>query len=195
MTEDYKFKDFKHASTGALLPKIQHPEFETFWGSKHERAGVECKDCHMPKKKAANGKTTTSHQQMSPRYRLKESCLSCHKDWTEKDAKYHLEAVQNYIRGKMTKSEFWIAEFIDHILKAQDAGVSAEVMNQLRDMQYDATLYWEWWTAENSDGFHNPEAARESLTRSIDVSQAGIKLVREELKKMKGAAAAAPAKY
>ncbi len=86
MVEDYKFKDFKHAGTGAYLPKIQHPEFETTWGSKHERAGVECKNCHMPKKVLANGKTLTSHQQMSPRYQIKETCLTCHKDWSEKDA-------------------------------------------------------------------------------------------------------------
>lgn len=191
MVGQFKFKDFKHASTGALLPKIQHPEMETFWGSKHERAGVECKDCHMTKIKHANGKVTTSHQQMSPRYRLKESCLSCHKDWTEKDAKYHLEAIQNYIRGKMTKAEFWLAEFIDWIMKAKEAGVSAEVLDKVYDLQYDANLYWEWWTAENSDGFHNPDVARESLTRSIDSSQAGIKLIKEELAKLKATKTAA----
>ena len=190
MVGQFKFKDFKHASTGALLPKIQHPEMETYWGSKHEKAGVECKDCHMTKNKAANGKVTTNHQQMSPRYRLKESCLTCHKEWTEKDAKYHLEAIQNYIRGKMTKAEFWLAEYIDWIMKAKEAGVSAEVMDKLHDYQYEANLYWEWWTAENSDGFHNPDNARESLTRSIDASQAGIKLVKEELAKKKAAMAA-----
>jgi formate-dependent nitrite reductase cytochrome c552 subunit len=53
------FKDFKHGVTGAPLTKLQHPEVETFWGSKHERAGVECKDCHMPKVKATKGKTVT----------------------------------------------------------------------------------------------------------------------------------------
>lgn len=180
-----KFKDFKHASTDALLPKIQHPEMETYWGSKHERAGVECKDCHMPKKRAANGQVTTSHQQMSPRYRLKEACLTCHKDWTEADAKYHMEAIQNYIRGKMAKAEFWLAEYIDWIVKAKEAGVSAEFLNKIYDLQYDATLYWEWWTAENSDGFHNPVNARESLTRSIDASQEGIKLIKAELAKMR----------
>ncbi len=188
MVGQYKFKDFKHASTGALLPKIQHPEMETFWGSKHERAGVECKDCHMTKTRHANGKVTTNHQQMSPRYRLKESCLTCHKDWTEKDAKYHLEAIQNYSRGKMAKAEFWLANLIDWINKAKEAGVSAEVMDKAYDYQYDGNLYWEWWTAENSDGFHNPDAARESLTRSIDASQAGIKMLKEELAKMKTAA-------
>jgi nitrite reductase (cytochrome c-552) len=190
MVGQYKFKDFKHASTGALLPKIQHPEMETYWGSKHEKAGVECKDCHMTKTRSANGKVTTNHQQMSPRYNLKAACLTCHKDWTEKDAKYHMEAIQNYTRGKMAKAEFWLAEYIDWIMKAKDAGLSEEVMDKVMDLQYDANLYWEWWTAENSDGFHNPDDARESLTRSIDASQAGIKLIKEELAKKKAAVAA-----
>jgi formate-dependent nitrite reductase cytochrome c552 subunit len=188
MVGQFKFKDFKHAATGALLPKIQHPEMETYWGSKHERAGVECKDCHMTKKKAANGKVTTNHQQMSPRYNLKAACLSCHKEWSEDDARYHMEAIQGYIRGKMTKAEFWIANLIDAIMKAKEVGVSAEVLDKAYDMQYDANLYWEWWTAENSDGFHNPDDARESLTRSIDTSQAGIKMLKEEMAKLKAAA-------
>jgi formate-dependent nitrite reductase cytochrome c552 subunit len=190
MVGKYKFKDFKHASTGALLPKIQHPEMETYWGSKHEKAGVECKDCHMTKKKAANGKVTTNHQQMSPRYNIKAACLTCHKEWTEDDAKYHMEAIQGYIRGKMTKAEFWLAEFIDWIMRAKEAGLPADVMDKVYDMQYDSNLYWEWWTAENSDGFHNPDDARESLTRSIDSSQGGIKLIKEELAKKKAAAVA-----
>ena len=123
MVDGYKFKDFKHAGTGALLPKLQHPESETFWGSKHERAGVQCKDCHMAKVKNAKGKTYTSHQQMSPKFMLKDTCLKCHTDWTEKDAKYNMEAVQNYIRGKITKAEDWLAQFIDAIIKAKEAGV------------------------------------------------------------------------
>ncbi len=191
MVNGYKFKDFKHASTGALLPKIQHPEAETFWGSKHERAGVECKDCHMTKKRAANGKVTTNHQQISPRYNIKAACLSCHKEWNEEDAKYHMEAIQNYIRGKMTKAEFWIAALIDEIMKAKEAGVSKDVLEKAYDFQYDANLYWEWWTAENSDGFHNPDNARESLTRSIDASQDGIKYLKDEMHKLKAGAVAA----
>jgi formate-dependent nitrite reductase cytochrome c552 subunit len=185
MVGQYKFKDFKHASTGALLPKIQHPEMETYWGSKHEKAGVECKDCHMTKKKHANGKTTTNHQQMSPRYNIKAACLTCHKEWSEEEARYQIEAIQGYTRGKMTKAEFWLAEFIDVIMKAKEAGVAADIMDKAYDHQYDANLYWEWWTAENSDGFHNPDDARESLTRSIDSSQAGIKMLKEAMAAMK----------
>jgi nitrite reductase (cytochrome c-552) len=182
MTEEFKFKDFKHAGTGVYLPKIQHPEFETFWGSKHERAGVECKDCHMPKKVLANGKTLTSHQQQSPRYQVKDTCLTCHQDWTEKDALYHMDSIQNYTRGKLAKAEYWLASLIDWIGKAQRAGtVDKATMDKVYDLQYDATLYWEWWTAENSAGFHNPDNARESATRSVDASQEGIGLLKAAL--------------
>ena len=34
------FLDFKHALTGGLLWKAQHPEAETFYNSKHAKAGV-----------------------------------------------------------------------------------------------------------------------------------------------------------
>jgi len=54
------YRDFKHEVTGALLSKIQHPEVQVFWGSKHERAVLECKDFHMPRVKDS-GKEYTWH--------------------------------------------------------------------------------------------------------------------------------------
>lgn len=182
MVKGKNFKDFKHASTGALLAKIQHPETETFWGSKHERAGVECKDCHMPKvKQSADGKEYTWHGQRSARYMKQDTCVRCHKEWTPEEAEYQIDAIQNYIRGKMTKAEFWIAYLIDMINAAKKAGVSKEIMDKAMDMQYDATLYWEWWTAENSDGFHNPDLARESLSRSLAASKDGVKMLKDAM--------------
>lgn len=183
MTEKYKFKDFKHAVTGASLNKLQHPETETFWGSKHERAGVECKDCHMPKVKSKSGKQYTWHGQRSARYMIKDTCVKCHPYWTEKEAEYQVDSIQNYIRGKMTKAEFWLGQFIDTYAKAKNAGVPEDVLKEARKIHDEAHIYWEWWTAENSDGFHNPTAARESLTRSIDLSQKGIKLLTEAMAK------------
>jgi formate-dependent nitrite reductase cytochrome c552 subunit len=193
MLKEYKFVDFKHAATGAMLPKLQHPEAETFWGSKHEKAGVECKNCHMSKTKNAKGKTFTSHQQISPREHIKETCLSCHGDWTEKDAKYAIDTIQNYTRGKLSDAEFWLSQLIDQIVKAKDAGVSQDIITKAYDYQYDANLYWEWWTAENSDGFHNPAAARESITRSTTASKNGVAMLRKALADMKKPVAMAPA--
>ena len=178
---DYKFKDFKHAVTGASLSKLQHPETETFWGSKHEKAGVECKDCHMPKVKTKAGKAYTWHGQKSARYMKHDTCVKCHPYWTEKEAEYQIDAIQNYIRGKLTKAEFWLGQFIDTFAKAKATGVPEETLKEARKLHDTAHIYWEWWTAENSDGFHNPEAARESLARSVDASQKGIKLLTDSM--------------
>ena len=104
------------------------------------------------------------------------------KEWTDEEAEYQIDAIQNYIRGKMVKSEYWIGQLIDTMHEAKKAGVDEATMKKAKEMQYDATLMWEWWTAENSDGFHNPTLARESLTKSVDESMAGIKIIDDALK-------------
>jgi len=182
--QQINFKDFKHGVTGALLSKLQHPETETFWMSKHEREGVECKDCHM-RKIEKNGKTFTDHQQKSPRSMLKETCVKCHGEMTEENAKYQIDAIQNYTRGKLAKAEYWLAQLIDTFPKARAAGVPEEAIKAAQGHHDSAHIYWEWWTAENSVGFHNPGAARESLTRSVNESQAGIKVLNDAIAALK----------
>ncbi len=173
------FRDFKHGVTGTLLSKLQHPEAETQWGSKHERAGVECKHCHMPKIQSSDGIAYTWHGQRSSRYMKRETCSSCHKGWTDEESDYQIEAIQNYIRGKINKAEFHLAALIDAYVVAKRAGVSEDVLKEARAAQDKAQSLWEWWTAENSDGFHNPEMARESLARSMDLSQGAAKKLNE----------------
>ncbi|MCA9871705.1 MAG: ammonia-forming cytochrome c nitrite reductase subunit c552, partial [Anaerolineae bacterium] len=46
--DEYGFKDWTHAETGAPMIKIQHPEFEMWNTGIHGRSGVACADCHMP---------------------------------------------------------------------------------------------------------------------------------------------------
>ncbi len=171
--QSINFKDFRHSLTGAALTKIQHPDVESYWGSKHERAGVECKHCHMPKMKQKE-KEFTFHGQRSARYLLKDTCVRCHSKWTAEQAEYQVDAVQNYIRGKMRKAEFWLGELISAFVRAKDAGVGEENLNEARKEHDRAHILWEWWTAENSDGFHNPDMARQSLAESINASQNGI---------------------
>jgi nitrite reductase (cytochrome c-552) len=189
--QEIDFFDFRHAVTGAAVPKLQHPEAETFWGSKHERAGVACADCHMPKVETENGKVYTDHGQRTPRSvqtaggrdsdRIEATCLRCHDDWTVEEAVYTIDYIKNYTHGKIVKAEFWLAQMIDLFAVAKRAGVSEDVLNQARELHYDAHLYWEWWTAENSVGFHNPDDARRSLTLSIDKSKEAIALLNEAI--------------
>lgn len=178
---DINFRDFRHATTGALLSKLQHPEAETLWGSKHERAGVECKHCHMPERTPVDGNAYTDHGQRSPKYMVEDTCLNCHEEWSEKEAIYQIEAIQHYTHGKIVKAEYWLAKMIDTYAVAKRAGVSEKILAKVREKHDRAHVYWEWWTAENSIGFHNPEQARDSLTRSIDLSRAGLKLLEDAL--------------
>jgi nitrite reductase (cytochrome c-552) len=178
---DVGFKDFRHGVTGAPLTKLQHPEVETLWGSKHERAGVECKDCHMPRVKDKKGKTFTFHGQRSARYMLKDTCVRCHTYWSQEEAEYQVDAIQNYIRGKMRKAEYWLGQLIETYTRAKDLGLGEEVLKEARPFHDKAHILWEWWTAENSDGFHNPEQARESLAQSINASQEGIKILEKAI--------------
>ena len=50
-------------------------------------------------------------------------------------------------------------------------------------------MHWEWWTASNGAGFHNSEAATDSLNKSMSISQEGIKILDDAI-----AARRAPAK-
>jgi formate-dependent nitrite reductase cytochrome c552 subunit len=180
------FLDFKHALTGGLLWKGQHPEAETYYNSKHSRAGAGCNDCHAPKiKDRESGKVYTSHVPLTPKVQLEETCLKCHSEWTEEMATYAIDSIKAYTKGRMRKAEFWLSELIEKIVEAKHAGIDEETIKKAQDQHLRAHILWEWWTAENSDGFHNPEAARESLTRSIDESQKGIEIIKAAMEKKK----------
>jgi formate-dependent nitrite reductase cytochrome c552 subunit len=186
------FLDFKHALTGGLLWKAQHPESEAFYNSRHAKAGAGCGDCHTPKLKGKNGKVFTSHFAVTPKANLKGTCLQCHKKWDEEQARYAIDSVKAHIRGKMRKAEFRIAALIDKIVAGKAAGLPGEVIQKAQDHHLRAHVLWEFWTAENSDGFHNPEMAKEALLQSADQAFAGIKVIDDALA-ARTTAAAAPA--
>ena len=194
---DLKFRDFKHGITGAMLWKGQHPDVENFYGSVHQKAGVECADCHMPKvKDAKTGKTYTSHWQTSPTHYIKDTCLTCHEDWSEKQAKYVIESLKHRFQGKVRKAEYWLTRMVDKFEEARNLGVDEATLNKAREKHYEAHINWEWWTASNGAHFHNPEEANESLNKSMVISQEGIKLLDDAMTVQRAAvrAAASPAK-
>jgi formate-dependent nitrite reductase cytochrome c552 subunit len=77
----------------------------------------------------------------------------------------------------MRKAEYWLAKLIDTYEAAQRAGVPEATLAQAREKHEEAHVLWEWWTAENSDGWHNPQLARESLTASIIASKKGVDIL------------------
>jgi len=179
--DQLKFRDFRHAVTGARLIKLQHPEMETYWGSVHDRAGVTCGDCHMPKEKNKAGKSFTNHQVVRPKDNVKASCLGCHPKSSTEEKLYQIQAVQNYTRGKMRKAEAAIGKLIDTYAKAKEKGVAEETLAQARKQHEIAHVLWEWWTAENSDGWHNPKLAQETLFTAIVEANKGTQLLNDAM--------------
>jgi nitrite reductase (cytochrome c-552) len=176
-----KFRDFKHAVTGASLIKLQHPELETYWGSVHDQAGVQCHDCHMPQKTNKAGGKFTSHQVVRPLHHVEDSCMGCHPDSSAEEKRYQIEAVRNYTKGKMRKAEAAIGELIDTFAAARQAGVAEEVLAQGRRQHEISHVLWEWWTAENSDGWHNPKLAKETLIEAITAAKKGTEILKSAM--------------
>lgn len=188
-----QFRDFRNQFTGAALWKAQHPDVETYYNSKHEKAGVDCAACHMPRvKDAKTGKFYTSHWQTNPKHYLKETCLQCHGQWTETQAKYVIESLAGHYQGKVRNAEFWLSQLINRFGQAQLVGVGEDALKAARARHGDAHANWEWWTAANGASFHNPELWKESLARSVSSSQEGIKILDDAIKaKQAGPVAAA----
>jgi formate-dependent nitrite reductase cytochrome c552 subunit len=179
--DQLKFRDFKHAVTGARLVKLQHPEMETYWGSVHDKAGIQCHECHMPKEKNAKGKAFTSHQVVRPKDHVKQSCMGCHPDSSPEEKLYQIQGVQNYTRGRMREAEAAIGQLIDTYAAAKKQGVAEETLAQARQQHEIAHVLWEWWTAENSDGWHNPGLARESLFEAIVAARKGVDILNQAM--------------
>ena len=124
----------------------------------------------------------STHGMVKPKLTVKASCLGCHPDSTVEKKLYQIESITNYTKGKMRKAEYWLGQLIDTYAAAQRLGVVESVLAQARLKHEEAHALWEYWTAENSDGFHNPEQARESLTGSIAASKDGVKILNEAMK-------------
>lgn len=69
---------------------------------------------------------------------------------------------------------------------AKRAGVADSVLSQAREKHEEAHVQWEYWTAENSDGFHNPELSRETLTVSINAPKEGVAFLNKAIEDKAG---------
>lgn len=176
------FIDWTHAVSDAPMLKMQHPEYETWYDGPHGAAGVSCADCHMPYRRMDGKKKISSHHWTSPLKSvdgIERTCGQCHGD---KTAEYLKERVL------YTQKRTW-----DQLMEAQDISVKAhEAVRLAREFKgekaadYNALLvkaqesvrkgqmFWDWVSAENSVGFHNPAKALDVLAKSQKYSHEAI---------------------
>ena len=178
------FADWKHAASGVPMIKMQHPDFEMFQDGPHGAAGVACADCHMPYQRV-DGKKVSSHWMTSP---LKDpelrACRQCHADKTA-----------DYLRERVLYTQ---KKSFDQLLKAQEASVRAheavrlanayagerdpsydDLMKEAREMVRKGQLFWDYVSAENSVGFHNPAKTLDTLMTSTECSNKAVALAEQ----------------
>lgn len=169
------FVDWKHATAGTPMIKMQHPEYEFFTAdSTHYRAGVSCADCHMPYTRDGAVKYST-HNVQSPLLNAEAACGACHTDVAYVTARVSL--IQAQVRSTMDLTEDALVTAIDAIAAAgAQANVNEGLLAEARDLHRQAQMRWDFIAAENSMGFHNPEEALRTLATATDLAyQAQIK--------------------
>ncbi|MCW3489878.1 ammonia-forming cytochrome c nitrite reductase subunit c552 [Dethiobacter alkaliphilus] len=157
---------WEHPDAGSMLYKVQHPETELYWDSIHHNLGVSCADCHMPQI-TENGQTFTQHWLTSPLNHLEPSCLGCHNESVEE-----LEARVREVQETAYSLNQTVMSTMDGALDSlaaagEAAGVNEDTLAEARENYFQAHLFWEWFAAENSVGFHNSAEAQETLERAL----------------------------
>jgi nitrite reductase (cytochrome c-552) len=168
--DEVKHKDWVHKQTGAEALKAQHPEFEMYNQGIHARSGVACADCHMPYTREGAMKISSHHVQ-SPLLTVNQSCQTCHK-WSEEELKTRVYTIQERTYNLRGIAMDALVQLIQDIANAKNAGATDEQLAAARQNQRLAQFYLDFVEAENSMGFHAPEAAR-ILGESINYTRLG----------------------
>src|SRR5689334_3320019 len=164
------FKDWEYPDTKTPMLKAQHPEYEMYTAdSTHYKAGVACADCHMPYMRDGAAKYS-SHDVHSPLLNPEAACGQCHTD-----TKYVVQRV-NEIQDQVFNTKMATENaLIDAItaLKAATANPNSDqaLLDQARQLHRKAQFMWDFVSAENSIGFHNPEYILKILAESTDLAR------------------------
>lgn len=169
------YSDWVHPTAGTELLKVQHPEWETYQGSVHNKMGISCVTCHMPEVEGASGEQIKAHKWTSPLKHVEASCLSCHSNDTKESLTARVEGLQASVQDQMNETALYIVELIDALKNAEAEGVAEEKIVEARKLHRAAQWYWDFVFVENSEGFHNNaksvellDMAREYTTQAMD---------------------------
>lgn len=173
--------------TGADAYIAQHPDIEIFQGSVHEKLGLTCVSCHMPKRENGEGNTYTSHNASSTPIENEEAlefCLTCHSEQGVKntdemkqfilDAEEDLAQLEAATLERLTQLESALAE-------ATETGNTDDSIEQARTLYEDAKWYYTYahGSAEKPGQkvAHNPSAERTYQEKALSKCEEAIDLL------------------
>jgi nitrite reductase (cytochrome c-552) len=181
--EEAGFKDWEYPDAKTPMLKAQHPEYEFFTaGSTHYNAGVSCADCHMPYVREGASKFST-HDVHSPLLNPEQACGQCHTD-----SEYvvgRVNEIQNQVATTKEATEDAIIDAINAIKgAAADPSADAALLDEARKLHREAQFMWDFVSAENSTGFHNPEYALKILAESTNLARQAQMLAAQSVNDM-----------
>src|SRR5512142_1604021 len=151
-----KSADWTYPGTATPMLQAQHPEYETYTaGSTHYMAGVSCADCHMPYVRDGAAKFS-SHDVKSPLLNPQQSCGQCHTDTDYVVAR--VKEIQDQVYNTKLATEDALIDAITALkVAAGNPNADPELLAQAQDLHRKAQFMWDFVSAENSMGFHNPQ--------------------------------------
>lgn len=168
--DEIEFSDWTYPGTGTPMLKAQHPEYEMFTaGSTHYTAGVACADCHMPYTRDGAMKYS-DHNIHSPLLDPEAACGQCHSD-----VDYVVGRVNDIQDQVFTAKQGLEDALLDAITALQaavaDPRADAALLDEARTLHRHAQFMWDFVSAENSMGFHNPEYVLSILAEATDLAR------------------------
>jgi nitrite reductase (cytochrome c-552) len=181
--EESGFKDWEYPDAKTPMLKAQHPEYEFFTAdSTHFKAGVACADCHMPYVSEGAAKYS-SHDVHSPLLNPEASCGQCHTDTEYVIRRVNL--IQDQVATTKQSTEDAIIDAINAIKgAAANPKADAALLDQARNLHRKAQFMWDFVSAENSTGFHNPEYALKILAESTNLARQAQMLAAQSVNDM-----------
>ena len=168
--EESGFKDWEYPDAKTPMLKAQHPEYEFFTaGSTHYNAGVSCADCHMPYVRDGAAKYST-HDVHSPLLNPELACGQCHTD--SEYVVRRVNTIQEQVANTKLNTEDALVDAINAIkTAAANPNAAVALLDQARGLHRKGQFMWDFVSAENSTGFHNPEYALRILAESTNLAR------------------------
>lgn len=185
--EGYFQGEYVSRLTNTPILKAQHPEYELWSYGPHQT--VSCADCHMPYQRVDGKKKISSHRWGSPLKTIEESCRTCHSDKSPTYLKDRVKDIQKRHKVALLEAQeisVTATYYVNRLMTRLDEGaaVSPAVIKELQHLQRKGQWFWDIIAAENSYGFHNPDAAIESFRWSMRDSAEVIRIATIELMKI-----------
>ena len=125
----------------------------------------------------------SSHDVHSPLLNPEAACGQCHTD-----SEYVVErvnSIQEQVATTKVATEDAIVDAINSIkLAAANPNADAAILDQARNLHRKAQFMWDFVSAENSTGFHNPEYALKILAESTDLARQAQMLAAQSVNDM-----------